>query len=161
MYPENNTCAFQCHNLGKQGGKLVIDGDVCPFQYFCQCACDSCEKKCVSEGKIHVKEKIDKYGCSFCNCQCSKKTNCWKICKGDNFFLENNTMGCLECKCTCPNVNCDANCTGKDVIRKDKTGCPVCNGCKSGAIGGKLKKIDYHVHFVKNYLYAFAQNCKY
>lgn len=139
MYQDNKTCGSKCEKAGKRDGSLVIDGEVCPFQYFCKCICASCEQKCKTQGKTHIKRNMDKYGCSICNCQCDNSPNCWRKCNGHNFVLKNNTYGCPQCYCLCSPVNCDANCTeGSAIIKKDHTGCPACNGCKIKAPGSKF-----------------------
>lgn len=71
----DNTCKTQCKVAGRTGGKLVTDGDVCPFQYFCECICPHCVEKCAAEGKVHVNKSVDIFGCNICNCQC-EKINC-------------------------------------------------------------------------------------
>ena len=135
----NNTCQAQCKHAERERGKLVIDGDVCPFQYFCKCSCPFCSEECVSQGMIHVPKHRDMFGCSICNCQCDKNLNCWKTCNGPKFQLKNNTFGCYECRCECLDVNCDEKCNGigQAIIKKDKTGCHVCDGCKSQKSAGK------------------------
>lgn len=130
MYSEKERCGALCIATGYKGGKLVTDGDVCPFHYFCQCVCYSCEKKCASKGKVHYyKRDVDVHGCSICNCQCPKR-NCWKTCKGNNFVLFNNTFGCLDCKCLCPDIACDKKCNGTGIIRANESSCFICDGCK-------------------------------
>ena len=145
MHSSNISCDAQCISVGNKGGKLVIDGDVCPFKYFCQCECSQCVEKCASLGKLHVHKNLDRYGCSICNCQC-QTFNCWKMCNGEKFLEINNTLGCSECKCLCPDIDCNAKCNGTSITRLDTSGCLVCDGCEGQETDGKIPKInDGHI----------------
>lgn len=134
MYENETRCTDQCLDVDNRyiSGHLIIHKDVCPFQYFCKCAClDSCASQCASQGMINEDEGVnDVFGCKTCNCKC-KEPNCWKTCNGSNFEVQNNTFGCSQCKCDCPDVDCDRKCSEGQVgiLKINKEGCLVCDGC--------------------------------
>ena len=52
-------CRDVCVQSGYDDGELHIDGEVCPFQYFCNCLCtefnnQNCIDECAAEGRIPV-----------------------------------------------------------------------------------------------------------
>lgn len=130
MCPENVTCEEHCKESGKMGESLVLDGEICPFQYLCQCTCPSCVEKCERQGRVLVHNQTNMFGCSVCNCQCDNP-NHWKLCGGSNFLLQNGTFGYPQCQRRCAKVDCDVKCQGKGLglIRISKGNCTVCDGC--------------------------------
>ena len=89
-------------------GKISVNPDKCPFAYFCQCVpCPQfnktlCEMNCTENGRIMDKEYV----------------HIVSLCK--------------SCKCTCPEIDCDAICGGEGlgIVINDTTGCIKCVGCK-------------------------------
>ena len=60
------------------------------------------------------------------------KASCADECLEYQYDIINNTFGCPECKCICPDVDCDGQCGGKGlgIVEYDnRTGCFVCVGC--------------------------------
>ena len=52
-------CSHVCAQSGYDDEELHIDGEVCPFQYFCNCLCaefknQNCIDECAAEGRIPV-----------------------------------------------------------------------------------------------------------
>ena len=50
-------CRDVCVQSGYDNGELYVDGEVCPFQYFCNCLCaefnnQTCFDECGTEGRI-------------------------------------------------------------------------------------------------------------
>lgn len=135
---ETSKCAEGCRRKGMKASEvnLSISPERCPFKYLCSCLpCPRfnqtrCEMNCTANGRISSgQEEFDKDGCQICSqCGC-KDFQCSPICKGYPFEVINNTFGCKECKCLCPNIDCDAICGGKGlgVVINDTTGCLKCD----------------------------------
>lgn len=138
----STTCDDQCRDAGRREGKLVIDGDVCPFKYFCKCTCHNCAEECARKGKVHAHRSVDIFGCSICSCQC-EKTNCYRVCNGVNFQVQNSTFGCPQCQCLCPDINCDIKCNGNGlgITKYNASGCLVCDRCNSQGLNGKRDRV--------------------
>ena len=52
-------CRDVCVQSGYDNGELYVDGEVCPFQYFCNCLCaefnnQTCFDECGTEGRIPI-----------------------------------------------------------------------------------------------------------
>ena len=79
--------------------------------------------------------KLGNEVCKRCNSQCQNNTYT-DLCNGHNFEIFNNTFGCEECKCKCPDVNCDAQCGGDELGLFgpiDMAGCRTCIGCRESS----------------------------
>lgn len=142
MDENTTTCEEKCLKMKNRytGGKLIIHKDFCPFQYFCECSCSgNCTRKCASQGKISASKSVDIFGCVICRCEC-EETNCWKICKGSDFQVINNTFGCPKCKCGCPLEDCNRKCSSNKIgiIKLNTNGCKVCNGCRTKPNDGRF-----------------------
>ncbi len=136
MQTGSTSCNNQCSEIGREPGQLVTDPEVCPFKFFCKCACPDCVKQCVSEGKVFVKQTTDMFGCHVCNCKCEQQ-NCGKICsKEQSFSLQNNSFGCPRCVCGCPYATCDPMC---HMAGPQYAGCIECEGCNNTGSGGKYQ----------------------
>ena len=130
----------RCQTVCRIGyvGQLVLDYEVCPFQYFCRCSCprfqeNSCEGECIRRGQYPV-TPLNEARCKICSCE-FPQVECTGKCYEHQYEIVNNTFGCQECKCKCPYSDCEAKCNGTGIFIPgpvDMAGChTTCGECVS------------------------------
>lgn len=93
-------CIELCVKGGYATGTLSRKDFFCPFEYYCSCTCLE---------SVNCSTECDKEG------KINKETTITKI-------------GCKICKCSCPDVDCDAKCGGKGfgIQNTSNPGCKTC-----------------------------------
>ena len=116
----------------------------------------TCQTKCKNAGRNSIIRSIEvffgKSKCTECKCRCLKE-NCEDKCLSTPYKIIKNQFGCSTCQCFCPPISCDAQCGGEGLGiygDRDKTGSPVCNGCRN----------KHNAYGKKIFVYSFISNTR-